>query len=366
MIMSEKSKQHVDSCRFCWMCHHICPIGNATGQERNTARARALGISLVNRQAIDLSEIMDNIYECALCGACAHSCVTGWDPVMFTKETRLQAALDGKLPKYIEKMVMRCLETGNAYGITSLSAELEAAVQTHAAGTDTLLYLGTDARYLVPQQAEKAIRVLEKAGVRFSVLENEPASGAQLDFLIGAANETKQQMEACAKILSGYQTVVVYDPADAKAIKQTYGEYGIETAGNVVTYTAYLADLLAKGLLKVGKTGKTVTFQDPFQLSRDLGETEPARTVISACAELSEMLLNRAETVWAGNLLMAQYIPQVMKQVAARRIQNAVSLGLSTIVTASVSEYASLKAVAQDRVAILSLEDLILDAAGRD
>ena len=42
MIMSEKSKQHIDACRFCWMCHHICPIGNATGLERNTAKARAL------------------------------------------------------------------------------------------------------------------------------------------------------------------------------------------------------------------------------------------------------------------------------------------------------------------------------------
>mgnify|MGYP002518574416 CR=1 FL=1 len=101
MILSEKSKQHIDSCRFCWMCHHICPIGNATGQERNIARARALGISLVNREAIDLSEIMDNIYECCTCGACVHDCVTGWDPVMFTKETRLQAALEGKLPEYI-------------------------------------------------------------------------------------------------------------------------------------------------------------------------------------------------------------------------------------------------------------------------
>ncbi|MGN0174367.1 MAG: 4Fe-4S dicluster domain-containing protein, partial [Acutalibacteraceae bacterium] len=89
MIMSEKSKQHVDSCRFCWMCHHICPIGNATGQERNTARARALGISLVNREAIELDDIMDNIYECCTCGACVNDCTTGWDPVMFTKETRL-------------------------------------------------------------------------------------------------------------------------------------------------------------------------------------------------------------------------------------------------------------------------------------
>ena len=49
MNMSDKCKTHVDSCRFCWMCHHICPIGNATGLERNTARARALGLSLVNR-----------------------------------------------------------------------------------------------------------------------------------------------------------------------------------------------------------------------------------------------------------------------------------------------------------------------------
>ena len=116
MIMSEKCKQHVDSCRFCWMCHHICPVGNATGQERNTARARALGISLVNREAIDLSEIMDNIYECATCGACVHDCVTGWDPVMFTKEARLQAALEDKLPAYINTLVDNCLDTGNAYG----------------------------------------------------------------------------------------------------------------------------------------------------------------------------------------------------------------------------------------------------------
>ena len=120
MIMSEKCKQHVDSCRFCWMCHHICPIGNATGQERNTARARALGISLVNRGAMDLSEIVDNVYECATCGACVHDCTTGWDPVMFTKETRLQAALDGKLPGYIANLVENCLTTGNAYGIYRL------------------------------------------------------------------------------------------------------------------------------------------------------------------------------------------------------------------------------------------------------
>ncbi|MBO5358776.1 MAG: (Fe-S)-binding protein [Clostridia bacterium] len=360
MIMSEKCKQHVDSCRFCWMCHHICPIGNATGQERNTARARALGISLVNREAIELEEIMDNIYECCTCGACVHDCITGWDPVMFTKETRLQAALEGKTPDYINVLIDNCLETGNAYGKTATCETLTAAIKAHADKKDTLLLLGVDAKFMACKQALKAIQVLEKAGVDFSVLENEAPTGAQLDFLIGAANETKEQMTACAKVLDNYNTVVVYDPNDAKAIKQLYKEYGIETKANVVTYTSFVASLLRDGKLEAKNSGKAVVFQDPYQLSRDLEETEEAREIIMSYAVLGEMLLNRAETVWAGNILMAQYMPEVMKLVAERRIFNATSIGADTIVTACVGEYVSLNNVEQDKVKILSIEDLIL------
>ena len=360
MMMSEKCKQHVDSCRFCWMCHHICPIGNATGHERSTPRARALGISLVNREAIDLSEIMDNIYECAGCMACVRECVTGWDPVMFTKEVRMQAAMEDKLPAYINKMVDACMETGNAYGKTATCETLGAKIAAHAEATDTLLFLGADARYAACKQAVKAIEVLEKAGVKFTVLANEPASGAQLDYLIGALEDTKEQMSAAAKVMNGYKTVVIYDPFDAKAIKQTYHEYGVELEAKAVTYTAYLADLVKSGALKTTKTDRRVVFQDPCQLSRDLEETEEARTVISAYAELDEMHLNRKETVWAGNILMAQYMPDTIKLVAARRIFNATSVGAKTIVTASPAEYTALKSVDQNDVEILSIEDLIL------
>jgi Fe-S oxidoreductase len=342
------------------MCHHICPIGNATGHERSTPRARALGISLVNREAIDLNEIMDNIYECAGCGACVDVCVTGWDPVMFTKETRLQAALEGKLPEYINVLVNNCLNVGNAYGKTEICDCLKASIDTHAAKTDTLLLLGVDAKYMVCKQADKAIKVLEKANVTFTVEADELATGAQLDYLIGAAEETKDQMVKCAAMLNKYATVVVYDPSDAKTIKRTMKEYGIDVTANVVTYTSFVAGLIKNGALKAENTGKAVVYQDPFQLSRDLEETEEPRTIVSAYAQLGEMLLNRNETVWPGNILMAQYLPAVMIEVAKRRIFNATSIGAKTIVTASVSEYAALKAVDQADVEILSIEDLIL------
>ena len=360
MMMSEKSKQHVDSCRFCWMCHHICPIGNATGQERNTARARALGISLVNREAIDLSEIMDNIYECCTCGACVHDCTTGWDPVMFTKETRLLATLEDKLPPYINTLVDNCLDTGSAYGKTALCDTLAKLIAEHEKATDTLLLLGADVRAKACRLGKGAIEVLASAGVSFTLLADEPATGAQLDFLIGKAEETKEQMLACAKVLNGYKTVVVYDPADAKTIKQLYGEYGVEVTAEVKTFTSYVASLLTAGKLTAKQSGKKVVYQDPYQLSRDLGECEEPRAVIAAYADLSEMLLSREETVFAGSLLMAEYMPEVMKKVASRRIFNATSIGADTLVTASPAEYVLMKSVAPEGFTVLSLEELIL------
>ena len=360
MMMSEKCKEHVDSCRFCWMCHHICPIGNATGLERNTAKARALGISLVNRGALVLGDIMDNIYECACCGACVQDCTTGWDPVMFTKETRLHAAMEGALPEYINVLVDNCIETGNAYGVKKVDEELAAAIANHADKKDIVLFLGVDARYKVPGAAVKAIQVLEKAGVEFTVLADEPTSGAQLEYLISAANETKEQMTACASALNGFAKVVAYDPQDAKVFKREYKEWGVDLQAEVMTFTNFLAELLDEGKLVAGQSGKEVTYQDPFQLSRDLGEVEEPRKVIGAFATLKEMLCNGKDTMWAGNLLMKEWMSNVIDDVAKGRIRNAKGVGADTIVTASVSEYAALKAVEQEDVKIISIEELIL------
>lgn len=361
MIMSEKCKEHVDSCRFCWMCHHICPIGNASGQERNTARARALGISLVNRGAMELEEIIDNIYECSTCGACVHDCTTGWDPVMFTKEARLQAALEDKLPDYINKLVDNCLETGNAYGKKELCDDLKEAISVHSQKTDTLLYLGVDARYMACKQALKAIKALEKLGVKFTVLEEEKPSGSQLDFLISAADETKQQMLECSKQLNDFKTVIIYDPNDAKTIKQLYNEYKVDVQAKTVTFTSFIASIIDNADTNKKLEGKKVVFQDPYQLSRDLEETEEARKIISKYITLDEMLLNKGETVWSGNILMAQYMPDIIKRVASRRIFNAKSIKADIIITACVGEYISLKNADQNDVEIISIEDLILD-----
>ena len=57
---------------------------------------------------------------------------------------------------------------------------------------------------------------------------------------------------------------------------------------------------------------------------------------------------------------MAEYLPEVIKEVAARRLYNVESIHETAVVTACVSEYAALKSVKQEKIEVLSLEDLIL------
>ena len=353
MQFTTKSKEHIDACRFCWMCHHVCPIGNATGLERNTARARAMSLSLVARDAIDYSDdIIDNVYECSLCGGCMTDCVTGWDPVMFTKEARLGAALDGKLPSYIMEMVQNVLEKGNIYGETDFDKIPDIK------NGDILLFLGENTR--VKGCAKKALELLDKADVKYSLLKDEPNSGYSLDFMIGAANETKTVMENCAKTLNEYKTVVCYDPADAKVMKREYKEWGIDLKAEVVTFTQFVANLIKDGKLSPKKSENVYTVQDSPLLSRDLEETQPVRDILESCGSLKEVLLNRQYTMLASNFVMANYLPNVMKKTAECRWTNAKTAGAKILVTESTAEYNELCAIKPENIEIMKLEEAVL------
>ena len=359
MNVSEKSKKIIDSCRFCWMCRHICPIGNATGQERDTSRARALGLSMVIRDSAELTaDIADNLYECACCSACACECATGWDPVTFTKEARLQAAMAGKTPAYIRTLIDNCLKTGNPYGEKELTFELKQAVERHSVKTDTLLYLGSDARFRAPECAVNAIGLLEKAGVEFTVLADEPDSGAAMEFMVSAADETSQMMKKAVSAMNDFKTVIAYEPMDAKVILREYREWKLGLEAKIVLFPVYIAELLEAGKLSVKKTEEKITCQDSYILARELEETESARKLISACGQLTEMLLNRKATVLAGHLLMAEYLPEVIGLAAERRMHEAEASGADVVVVETVAEKVALEKVGGLKVQ--TLEELVL------
>lgn len=74
------------------------------------------------------------------------------------------------------------------------------------------------------------------------------------------------------------------------------------------------------------------------------------------------MLLCKKDTVWAGNLLMNDWMPCVMQKTSAERWHQALSTGVDALVTASPSEYAILSKTKPEKMQLYALEEIVLKA----
>ncbi len=335
------------------MCRHICPVGNATGQERNTARARALAASLVVRGAEKIDDIIDNVYECTLCGACTNNCITGWDPKVFIRELKTSAILDGVIPEYIRELIEKYTEYGNVYGVKAEPVVIGKG--------KTLLYAGTDASVFAVETLKKAVDLLSKAKVDVVLDTNVPDSGEQMYFLTGKTEETLSAMKKCAEFINNFDKVIVYDPMDLKLFLHEYKEWGVEIKAEVVGFNAFLLQLIEDSALKVKKSNKEYTLQDSFAYARDLDDTTTARKIIDKIGVNKEMLLIGKEANMAGSLLMNEYMPNVMTDIAKERWINAKNMDCKVLVTENPAEYVMLKKTAEDGYAVLSVEEAILE-----
>ena len=356
MNITEKAKKIADSCRFCWMCRHICPIGNATGQERNTARARSLGVSLVVRGATELKEIVDNIYECTLCGACTNNCMTGWDPKVFIQEVKTEIILNGETPAYVSALLEKYATTGNVFGKEACKC-LDSLYNTNS---ETALFVGQDALYCSPESVKNAVALLNKAGVSVSLDKNQD-SGSALWFLTGKTAETMNAAKACADMLNQYKTVVVYDPVDLKLMLHEYKEWGVEITAKVVGFNEYVLSLIESGKITVKKSANEYSLQDNYAYARELDDSVTGRKLIEKVGTVKDMLLIGKEANLAGQLIMAEYMPQVMTQVAEDRWLNAKNMDCKTVVTENPAEYVALKATCPNGYRVITVEEMILE-----
>ena len=356
MNITEKAKNIIDNCRFCWMCRHICPIGNATGLERNTARSRAMGASMVVRGSTELKEIAENIYECSLCGACTNNCMTGFDPKVFIQELKTQIILNGETPAYIMALLEKYQQTGNVFGVEACQC-LDGLYNTNSA---TALFVGQDALYCSPESVKNAVALLKKANVEVSLDKNQD-SGAALWFLTGKTQETQNAAKACAEMLNKYDTVIVYDPVDLKLMLHEYKEWGIEITAKLVSFNEYLLSLIENGKISVKKSQNEYSLQDNYAYARELDDFETGRKLIEKVGKVKDMLLIGKEANLAGQLIMAEYMPDVMTQVAKDRWFNAKNMDCKTLVTENPAEYVALKATCPDGYRLISVEEMILE-----
>ena len=344
-MFSETALKNADACRFCWMCRHLCPVSLKTGKEINSARARGLLVSMVDRGTEYDESMAKNMWECVLCGSCSDDCASGYDPRIFIREGRSIALAEGIAPKNIAALADNFLSTGNMYGEKDIQKNLKKEISKLPEHADIILYIGEVSYIETPYIAKALINLLNKSGIRFTILKNEPSSGAYMGDFLGYVDDVHRQALKLSAALneSGAKTVIVIDPMDARIIKHEYAEWNCSPNPDIVTATSYISGLLEKGILTIPKERKTCSIHDASALCRDLNETAPIRNILAYIGyEIHEMLRCKNLAKSSGGALLKQYDPVLSKLVAEGRWEDLTRLNLNIMISEAPGSYVAL------------------------
>ena len=360
-MFSKDSARQADACRFCWMCRHICPVAGATGNEGWTPRARGLMISMIERGTAYDAEIAEAMYHCTLCDACANDCATGYKPSEFIREARTVAVVENIAPKKITDAIDTIAEKGSIFGV-SAAAEIAAAVGKLPEKADVLLFAGQTAVSVYPKAAINAAELLKKAGVEFTMLADESESGAYLSELMGFTGDVQTAAAAAAEKIAatGAKTVIALNPADAVIFRDEYAKWGLLGGVEVVTATAFFAQLIKDGKLAPKAEPFKASVQEPVKLTRGLSEEEPLKALAAAAGvELVELFLHGKLSRCVGTVPFENYAPEVVREMVKVRCDDAQRLGSELIVTASPDDYYVMSKYATGSVKIADLFDIL-------
>jgi Fe-S oxidoreductase len=287
--ITQNNLDTIAACRYCPMCRQSCPSEFISYRESDTPRGRAILLYNIYKGGKEFDRTaIEAVYNCFLCISCRSWCegynVKGYDIPELIKFARRDIVEKGLAPKIIEQIKISLVENNNSFGMDS--SEAFTAQQNGKETGDVLYLLGEGVNYKNKEIAEAVISILDKAGIDYALLKDEPESGKILD-LLGYRNEAQEK----AKVLegkikaTGCKTVVVSDPLTYDVFMKDYPEWGLNLEGiEVMHVSQYLEKLISSGKLKVNQSAVKVTLADSEYLGRSNGVWDSPREVIKSVA----------------------------------------------------------------------------------
>jgi len=214
--------------------------------------------------------------------------------------------------------------------------------------TKYLYWVGCTTAYFAPQVARATKRLLEIAGIDYTILKDEVCCGFPL-LLSGQTDEAKRLAEKNLDTLASLEVDALISPCPGccRTFKQKYPKLVGELPFKIMHTSQLFEELIRNGAIKPRKLDVKVTYHDPCDLGRHLGVYEAPRNVIRAIpgVEFVEMPRNRedARCCGAGGDLRLTF-PEIATTTAATRIRmDAEATGATVIVTACPSCVLTLK-----------------------
>jgi len=341
----EKYSDTIRAWRFCPMCNHVCPVIKVTKNEANGPRGLALSLFLVSKGMRQFDEPrVDRIYQCTTSGICEAWSLGGYDLSGMVLAGRADVVDQGKAPPSAVKTQKNIEDMQNPFGEPRETRSKLVAKLTEESGSkkkaEILYFMGCTTTYRQPEIAKASVKILHKAGVNFTLLEDEPCCGAplyELGFREHARREARDLSQLIAK--SGCNQVITSCPHCYRALTEWYPQLGVQLpAGVEVKHTAdYFSGLAKDRKIRLSKRSEIVTYHDPCYLGRFGKVFEQPRELIKEVSgsNFKEMKWNRQKAMCCGaGGGMSFTNPRIAAQIEGTLIGEASKTGSEILITA--------------------------------
>jgi Fe-S oxidoreductase len=340
-------------CINCRFCLPSCPrfditTGDISQGASGITRALYYAIKWRVTDKGILTELRDVLYSCMTCKNCEIACKN------LSTGTKLIDAIERGRELLIEEMIgpmpeqKRALESlynyGNPYGMSSLKRKswLKGLnVTSFSKEVEVLFYVGCTAPndFNVQNIAKGLVQLLEKAQIRFGILEDEICCG----YPSLKMGERGLFEEICEKNLKqfkslGVKRMVTLSPHCFDTFLSRYPQEAMKEI-KVQHYSQFLADLInEKRIVFQKNTAKKVMYQDSCYLGRYNNIYDEPRRILKSIPglELLEFRKCKADSLCCGGgggRMWADFDTEV-DRLAHMRVKEACEMGTEIIVTA--------------------------------
>jgi len=360
MAFLDEYSEDLVRCMKCGNCMTTCPVYTVTGRETMLARGRIRLIKAAMEGQLELTDnLREALFTCLNCDACILTCPPGV-PVNELVQAAKEALLKQGKPLSEAQERIRCGIVRESNPFDQPQAERGAWLPPdlrEPKPAKVLLHAGCSISYASNRIGKAVIRILQKAGIDFTMLGDSEHCCGDPYVRMGDMEKAEALWALNKTAFDKYGVEVVVTPCAGcySAFKHHYAD-----RVKPMHVVELFAQLIDEGKLTFEKPfKKKVVYFDGCDIGRHSECYEEPRKVLAAIPglELMDFPKNREESVCCGGPLLGSY-PDYARSIAAERVREAQALGAETIAVACPTCLLNLKEGAQAAGLRMDIQDV--------